>query len=108
MQQVIVNLVRNGIEAMEATVDVPKLLSIRSRREGTYVRVEVRDRGRGLQDSESAFKPFFTTKKNGMGMGLTICRSIIEAHGGRLWATQNEGSGTTFCFALPSLSSELQ
>jgi C4-dicarboxylate-specific signal transduction histidine kinase len=108
MQQVIVNLVRNGIEAMEATVDVPKLLSIRSRREGTYVRVEVCDRGRGLQDPESALKPFFTTKKNGMGMGLAICRSIIEAHGGRLWATQNEGWGTTFCFALPSLSSELQ
>ena len=108
MQQVIVNLVRNGIEAMEATNDVLKLLSIRSRRESHYVRVEVCDRGGGLRDPENAFKPFFTTKKNGMGMGLAICRSIIEAHGGRLWATQNEGWGTTLCFALPRLSSELQ
>ena len=108
MQQVIVNLVRNGVEAMEATVDVPKLLSIRSRREETYVRVEVCDRGSGLQHPENAFKPFFTTKKTGMGMGLPICHSIIEAHGGRLWATQNEGWGTTFCFTLPSLPSDLQ
>jgi signal transduction histidine kinase len=109
MQQVIVNLVCNGIEAMEATIDVPKILSIRSRREGIhYVRVEVCDRGSGLQDPENAFKPFFTTKKTGMGMGLAICRSIIEAHRGRLWATQNEGWGATFCFTLPILSSELQ
>jgi len=108
MQQVIVNLVRNGIEAMEATIHVPKLLSIRSRREGTYVRVEVCDRGGGLQDPENIFKPFFTTKKTGMGMGLAICRSIIEAHLGQLWATQNEGWGATFCVTLPILSSELQ
>jgi signal transduction histidine kinase len=109
IQQVIVNLVRNGIEAMEATTHVPKLLSIRSRREGIhYVRVEVCDRASGLQDPENAFKPFFTTKKAGMGMGLAICRSIIEAHRGRLWATQNEGWGATFCFTLPILSSRLQ
>lgn len=108
MQQVIVNLVRNGIEAMGATIHVPKLLSIRSRREGTYVRVEVCDRGCGLQDSEKIFKPFFTTKKTGMGMGLAICRSIIEAHRGQLWATQNEGWGATFWFSMPMVSSELQ
>ncbi len=109
MQQVIVNLVHNGIEAMEATMHVPKILSIRSRREGIHhVRVEVCDRGSGLQDPENAFKPFFTTKKTGMGMGLAICRSIIEAHQGRLWATQNEGCGATLCFTLPVLSSALQ
>jgi signal transduction histidine kinase len=108
MQQVMVNLVRNGIEAMGATIHVPKLLSIRSRSEGAYVRVEVCDRGSGVQDSEKAFKPFFTTKKTGMGMGLAICRSIVEAHRGRLWATQNEGWGATFCFTLPVLSGELQ
>ena len=109
LQQVMVNLFRNGIEAMERTVDVPKLLSIRSRREGKhYVRVEICDRGSGLQDPENAFKPFFTTKKNGMGMGLAISRSIIEAHSGRLWATNNEGWGATFCLTLPVLSSELQ
>jgi signal transduction histidine kinase len=109
MQQVIVNLVRNGIEAMEATIDVPRLVSIRSRREGIHhVRVEVCDQGSGLQDPENAFKPFFTTKKTGMGMGLAICRSIIEAHQGRLWAAQNEGRGATFCFRLPIVASEAQ
>jgi C4-dicarboxylate-specific signal transduction histidine kinase len=109
MQQVIVNLVRNGIEAMEGMIDVPKLLSIRARREGgQHVRVEVCDRGRGLQDPENAFKPFFTTKKSGMGMGLAICRSIVEAHRGHLWAMQNEGWGATFCFTLPILSGEIQ
>lgn len=105
MQQVIVNLVRNGIEAMEATIDVPKVLTIRSKREGAeHVRVEVCDRGSGVQDPESVFKPFFTTKKTGMGMGLSICRSIIEAHQGRLWVAQNEGRGATFCFTLPILA----
>jgi len=109
MQQVIVNLVRNGIEAMEATIDVPKILWIRSRREGSdHVRVEVCDYGSGLQDPESAFKPFFTTKKTGMGMGLAISRSIIEAHQGRLWATQNAGRGATLCFRLPVVPSEVQ
>ena len=109
LQQVLVNLVRNGIEAMEATSHVPKLLSVRSRREGNdYLCVEVCDRGSGLQDPENAFRPFFTTKKNGMGMGLAICRSIIEAHHGRLWVTPNEGWGATFCFSLPVLCSELQ
>jgi signal transduction histidine kinase len=108
MQQVMFNLVRNGIEAMEATVGVQKLLSIRSRREGIHsVRVEVCDQGSGLQDPENAFKAFFTTKKTGMGMGLAICRSIIQAHQGRLWAAQDEGRGTTFCFTLPILSSEV-
>jgi hypothetical protein len=109
MLQVMVNLVRNGIEAMEATIDVPKLLSIRSRREGIdHVRVEVCDYGSGLKDPENAFKPFFTTKTTGMGMGLAICRSIIEAHQGRLWAAQNDGRGATFCFTLPIVSSQVQ
>jgi C4-dicarboxylate-specific signal transduction histidine kinase len=108
MQQVLVNLARNGIEAMATTIRLPKPLSIRSRREEVRgVRVEVSDLGSGLQNPEDAFKPFFTTKKTGMGMGLAICRSIIEAHHGRLWATKNEGPGTTFCFTLPSAASEI-
>jgi signal transduction histidine kinase len=109
VQQVIANLVRNGIEAMEGITQVPKVLSIRTRREGSRsIRIEVCDRGRGLLDPENAFKPFFTTKKNGMGMGLAICRSIVEAHQGRLWAAPNAGWGTTLCFTLPTLASELQ
>jgi C4-dicarboxylate-specific signal transduction histidine kinase len=108
LQQVLVNLVRNGIEAMEETTHAPKLLTIRSRREGFHtVRVEVCDRGSGLRDPENAFKPFFTTKKTGMGMGLAICRSIIDAHQGRLWAAQGEGRGATFCFSLPIVASEV-
>lgn len=109
MQQVVANLIRNGIEAMEGMTQVPKVLSIRTRRQGSLnIRVEVCDRGSGLPDPESVFKPFYTTKKNGMGMGLAICRSIVEAHQGQLWATQNAGWGTTFCFTLPTLASELQ
>ena len=109
MQQVLVNLVRNGIEAMAATVHAPKTLTIRSRREGNHsVQVEVRDRGGGLQDPENAFKPFFTTKKAGMGMGLAICRTIVEAHNGQLWAAPNDNWGATICFALPALPSHLQ
>jgi signal transduction histidine kinase len=104
MQQVMVNLVRNGIEAMDATRDVLKLLSIRSRRDGSYVRVDVCDRGSGTPGSRECLQALLYDKKTGMGMGLAICRSIIEAHRGRLWATQNEGWGTTFCFTLPILS----
>jgi PAS domain S-box-containing protein len=109
MQQVLVNLARNGIDAMESTMELSKILSIRSRREGAdQLRIEVCDRGSGLKDAEKAFEPFFTTKRTGMGMGLAICRSIIEAHQGRIWATRNEDQGTTFNFTLPILSSEPQ
>jgi PAS domain S-box-containing protein len=109
IQQVIVNLARNGIEATESTIDAPKVLSIRSQREGIHhVRVEVCDQGSGLGDAEKLFEPFFTTKATGMGMGLAICRSIIEAHQGRLWATQNVGLGSTFSFTLPILPSGQQ
>jgi two-component system, LuxR family, sensor kinase FixL len=84
-------------------------LSIRSRREGIdLVRVEVCDHGGGLNDAEKIFEPFFTTKATGMGMGLAICRSIIEAHQGKLWASNNEGIGATFSFTLPASRSELR
>ncbi|HTT40279.1 MAG TPA: ATP-binding protein [Burkholderiales bacterium] len=102
IREVLVNLVRNGIEAMEAMTEAPRLLMIRSRREGSgYVRVEVCDSGCGLQDPESVFKPFFTTKKTGMGMGLSICRTIVEAHEGRISVRPNEGAGATFTVELP-------
>ncbi|MDB5605857.1 MAG: ATPase [Bradyrhizobium sp.] len=109
MQQVLINLTRNGIDAMESSNDYPKSLLIRSRRDGmNEVLVEVRDRGGGVEDVERIFEPFFTTKENGMGMGLAICRSIIEAHDGRLRAFKNEPRGTTLAFTLPAYSSESQ
>jgi PAS domain S-box-containing protein len=109
MQQVLVNLTRNGIDAMESSTEYPKSLLIRSRRNGmNEVLIEVRDRGDGIEDVERIFEPFFTTKENGMGMGLAICRSIIEAHDGQLRATKNEPRGATLAFTLPADSSESQ
>ena len=101
IQQVIVNLVRNAIEAMAATMERPKPLWIRARREGDNVVVEVQDHGVGLSDSEKIFEPFITTKETGLGMGLAICRSIVEAHAGRIWAARNPERGVTFSFSLP-------
>jgi signal transduction histidine kinase/PAS domain-containing protein len=102
MQQVIFNLVWNGIEAMEALTDHPKKLNIRSRQESPdAVLIEIRDHGTGLKDPQKAFEAFFTTKEKGMGMGLAICRSIVDAHGGRLWAANTDGPGATLCFTLP-------
>jgi hypothetical protein len=102
LQQVVFNLLLNGLEAMERVIDRPKKLSIRSKGESQEtVIVEIRDHGVGLQDPERIFEAFFTTKENGMGMGLAICRSIIESHRGRLWATNGEEMGASFCFTLP-------
>jgi signal transduction histidine kinase len=107
MQQVIVNLARNGVDAMDSKGNHPRVLSIHSRRAGTNnVLVEVRDQGDGLEDVERVFEPFFTTKEKGTGMGLAICRSIVEAHEGRLWAARNEPRGATFSFTLPIHSVE--
>jgi signal transduction histidine kinase len=108
LQQLVLNLLLNGLEAMDHPVlDHPKELVISSKRDspGTVL-VEIRDYGVGLPDSEGIFEAFFTTKEKGMGIGLTICRSIVEEHHGRLWAASNEGPGTTFCFTLPVQSSE--
>jgi signal transduction histidine kinase len=87
---------------MDATVDGARLVRLRAVLDGdNAIRIEVQDLGAGIIDPERAFEPFFTTKRNGMGMGLAICRSIIEAHDGRLWATGNEPRGTTLAFTLP-------
>jgi C4-dicarboxylate-specific signal transduction histidine kinase len=101
LEQVILNLVRNGAEAMrenggELTIET------RSMSDG-QVEVAVRDSGVGIAAESVAriFEPFFTTKPNGLGIGLTLSRSIVEAHGGRLWATANPEGGTTFYFTLP-------
>jgi signal transduction histidine kinase len=109
MQQVVLNLALNGIEAMDTVPAGSRELLIRSsREEAGGVLVSVQDRGIGLkpEDLERIFKAFFTTKPNGLGMGLSITRSIIESHGGRLWATLNDGPGATFHFSLPASPGE--
>jgi signal transduction histidine kinase len=104
LQQVILNLVMNGMEAMSSVADRPRELLIRSGTHGPQgIFVAVRDSGIGLdaQTLERIFDAFFTTKPEGMGMGLSISRTIIEAHGGRLWATPHDGPGATFQLTLP-------
>jgi C4-dicarboxylate-specific signal transduction histidine kinase len=100
LQQVLLNLIKNGTEAMTLQ---SRALSVESRiDESGRVLVAVRDSGTGLgSEADRLFSPFFTTKANGMGMGLTICRSIIESHGGRLWAAPNSPHGAVFSFTLP-------
>jgi len=104
-QQVILNLVVNGIEAMTCITDRPRILTLRTEPEDKgQVRVSVQDSGVGLNEEvmRRLFEPFFTTRAKGMGMGLSISRSIIEAHGGRLWAEPNGSGGASFQFTLPS------
>jgi signal transduction histidine kinase len=104
LQQVIINLVMNGAEAMQSVTDRPRELVIRSSQDETQqVLVGVTDSGVGIsaENADRLFNPFFTTKSSGMGMGLSVCRSIMEAHGGRLWATANLPHGATFQFTLP-------
>ncbi|MCS0495303.1 PAS domain-containing protein [Ancylobacter sp. MQZ15Z-1] len=100
IQQVLINLVRNGMDAMD-TVGGDKVVGMQLRRAGDAIQIDIRDRGRGIAFPEKIFEPFFTTKEHGMGMGLAICRSIVESHGGRLWAENNEPRGAAFIFTLP-------
>jgi PAS domain S-box-containing protein len=103
LQQVIINLVINGIQAMATVADRPRALVIRTQQHDTdTVRVAVRDAGVGVacEELDRLFGAFYTTKSEGMGMGLSISRSIIEAHGGRIWAARNDGPGMTFQFTV--------
>jgi PAS domain S-box-containing protein len=107
LQQVILNLVRNASDAMRDVNDRPKHLLVKlEREEGGGARLMVKDAGLGL-DPQSAgrlFGAFYTTKSDGMGIGLSVSRSIIESHGGKLWAEANDGPGTTFSFSIPRLA----
>jgi signal transduction histidine kinase len=103
LQQVVLNLLLNGLDAMHAVTGRPRDLVIRTHPEGhDRVRVVVQDSGSGIDPAlaERIFEAFYTTKRDGIGMGLSISRSIVQQHGGRLWAEPNDGPGTTFQFTV--------
>jgi signal transduction histidine kinase len=109
LQQVALNLVMNGIEAMSSVGERTRELVITTRNiEANQVQVTVEDSGIGLDPNtiEKIFDPFYSTKAGGMGMGLSICRSIVQHHGGRLWATAKDGPGTSFHFTLTKYQEE--
>ncbi len=108
VQQVVLNLVRNGLEAMSDTKESDRVITIRTSVVDDEVLVAVSDRGSGVsaETLQNLFQPFFTTKATGMGLGLSISRSIIDAHGGRLWAANNPEGGATFQFTLPLVHGE--
>jgi C4-dicarboxylate-specific signal transduction histidine kinase len=104
LQQIVLNVVLNGIEAMSGIANRGRILSVKtSRDEGGEIRTSIGDVGAGLESTnvDRIFEPFFTTKPEGMGMGLSICRSIVDAHGGRLWASARQPYGVTIHFTLP-------
>jgi signal transduction histidine kinase len=107
LQQVLINLLINGVEAMRDVEEQDRILMIRERRvmseSPPVVLLSINDRGRGFkpENLDRLFDAFYTTKSQGMGMGLRISRSIIEAHGGRLWLNPNSGPGMTAQFTLP-------
>jgi signal transduction histidine kinase len=110
VQQVVLNLVLNAVEAMGSVEAGARELVISTEQTKTGgVLVAVRDSGPGIDPEhlERVFKAFYTTKSSGVGMGLSVCRSIIDAHGGRLWAEANEPRGAAFQFTLPSAEKEL-
>jgi signal transduction histidine kinase len=104
LQQVLMNLMLNGIEAMEDTKTEGQLTIKSAMAEGGQLLISVSDTGVGLprEQADQIFNAFFSTKAQGTGMGLSISRSIVESHGGRMWATSNSGGGATFHFTLPT------
>jgi C4-dicarboxylate-specific signal transduction histidine kinase len=102
IEQILLNLLLNGAQAMQRTRPERRRMLIRVRRAGTAVEVAVEDAGAGLKESqrERVFEAFYTTKKNGLGLGLWICKAIVAAHRGRMWITRNEGAGITVHFTL--------
>jgi signal transduction histidine kinase len=109
LQQVILNLIKNGIEAMDGPQHRPRVLCVSSHFDGaSSLEVAVSDSGGGFNPdtADNMFDAFFTTKPDGIGLGLSICRSIVEAHGGHLSARSNFPKGSVFCFKLPAASGE--
>ena len=106
IQQVVINLALNGMDAMSETPADRRRLRVLTRAENGQIAVRVSDEGRGIAEDEEPrlFQPFFTTKEQGVGLGLSICRLIVEAHGGTLRAFNNPGAGATFEFELPIVS----
>lgn len=104
IEQVLLNLLKNGVEAMETSEY--RILHVVITDQHPLIEIAVIDRGHGLRDPERLFEPFYSTKSEGLGMGLNICRTIIESHHGRLWATPNPDGGTIFRFTLPCAPSE--
>jgi C4-dicarboxylate-specific signal transduction histidine kinase len=104
LQQVVMNLILNSVEAMSTVEEGARELSISTKQGQSDISVAVQDSGLGIDPEhlERVFAPFYTTKTGGIGMGLSICRSIIAAHGGRLWAAANRPRGTIFQFTLPA------
>jgi C4-dicarboxylate-specific signal transduction histidine kinase len=105
LQQVLLNLIINARDAMAENGPHDRTLRITSGFSDGLVQIEIRDSGHGIHDMEGIFDPFFSTKRNGIGIGLSICRTIITAHGGRLWASNNANRGATFCLSIPAASS---
>jgi PAS domain S-box-containing protein len=103
LQQVILNLLRNASDAMSSIEDRPRQMVLRTELEGEHVQLSVQDSGVGFtpEVAEQMFESFYTTKSDGMGVGLSVSRSIVEANHGRLWATSNDGPGATFAFSIP-------
>ena len=102
------NLVTNAIDSMRDSPQTSRELTITSSVQAGAVHVEIHDTGSGVSeaDLQRVFEPFFTTKPDGMGMGLSISRTIVEAHGGRLWVGQNSSQGAVFCFSLPAMPAD--
>jgi signal transduction histidine kinase len=110
LQQVVLNLILNAVEAMGSVQEGPRDLSISTEQsQANGVLVAVRESGPGIDTKhlERVFEAFYTTKSGGVGMGLSICRSIIDAHGGRLWTDANEPRGAVFQFTLPGAEANL-
>jgi C4-dicarboxylate-specific signal transduction histidine kinase len=103
LQQVVLNLIVNGIDALRNKADGAREIVVRSARDGEKVLITVEDSGVGFgaETAEKIFQPFFTTKADGIGMGLSISRSIVQSHAGRLWATPRSAGGAKFYFTVP-------